>query len=338
MVWLHKSIKTFNATANSNYAKSYDQSRKLKIISFFIIFIIFFIAIVKINKFYKKYSCYNAGVKYLNANRFVDATNMLALAGDYKDAKLKLRLASKHVFGQLDDCLKPIGIEMVICPAGSYIEIKKDKNSKKEVRHTIKINHPFAISKYEITQAQYIFIMKKNNSDKTDLFKPQNFVSWNDANEFCDKLNKMFANKLSVDYKFDLPTDKQWEYACRSGKNNFFYEGPTEGNLNEVAWFFNNSGDEVPFVGQKKPNAWGIYDMYGNVWEWCKNSDNEKCLFNTTNSIDTNTTHKEGSCRILRGGSFKDNKILPDKNVYCALPNIRLVDVGFRLAFIPTSL
>ena len=78
--------------------------------------------------------------------------------------------------------------------------------------------------------------------------------------------------------------------------------------------------------------------MYGNVWEWCKNNDNEKCLFKNVNSTDNTSTHKTGSCRILRGGSYKDNKILPDKNVYCSLPNVRFNDVGFRLAFVPTLL
>ena len=325
----NKSNNVFNRIANSIKIKLYYYKYKLKLIAFFIAFIVFFVVIINVNTFYIKYSCYKAGIEFFNANRYIDAVNKLALAGDYRDAKDKLKLASKSVFGQLDDCLKQIDIEMVICPAGSYVETKKDNNFK-EIQHTVIISSPFAIGKYEITQGQYVSIMGKNIANKTDLLKPLNCVTWNDAKEFCEKLNKMFGDKLPENYKFDLPTDSQWEYACRSGKNSKFYEGPTEGNLNDIAWFSNNS-EGISIVGQKKANAWGIYDMYGNVWEWCNNSS-EKCLMKVKNPI---KAHADGSCRILCGGSYTDEYISFDKNRYCAIPTSRLIDVGFRLAFVP---
>ena len=307
--------------------------RTIKIIVCLVFLLTICFAFFMMSLFYKKQSYYNTGIKFLNEKKYDKALNEFILAGDYKNAKEKLNEANRHVFGKLNDCLKQIGIEMTICPAGNFTEIKR--NNKSNVRTAI-INRPFAIGKYEITQEQYFSVMElpPDQQNIKNQSKPVN-VNWINAKKFCEKLNKMFADKLPADYRFDLPTEVQWEYACRAGKNSIFYDGPTEGNFYDVAWNINNSGDELQIVGQKKPNAWGIYDMYGNVWEWCKNTC-EKCASKAVKEKKS-VEDMEDSCRALRGGSFRVD-FLPILSINYADPDMDTKqDIGFRLAFVPVS-
>ena len=138
--------------------------------------------------------------------------------------------------------------------------------------------------KYEVTQKQWEAIMGNNPSYfKGDLSRPVEMVSWNDCQEFVKKVNS-YSNVTG--YTFFLPTAEQWEYACRAGsKGNYgLLADGSEGTLDEMGWYFDNSGRKTHPVGQKKPNAWGLYDMHGNVWEW--------------------TASANGSDRINRGGSY----------------------------------
>ena len=140
--------------------------------------------------------------------------------------------------------------------------------------------------KYEVTQAQWQAIMGDNPSDFTDdSSRPVEYVSWNDCQEFIKKLNAR-AEVKQAGITFRLPTEEEWEYACRAGstgKYGLLADG-REGKLDEMGWYEDNSGGKTHPVGQKKPNAWGLYDMHGNVWEW------------TASAI--------GSIRIRRGGSY----------------------------------
>ena len=139
--------------------------------------------------------------------------------------------------------------------------------------------------KYEVTQAQWQEIMGNNPSYfKGDLSRPVEQVSWDDCQEFIEKLNARTEVK-SAGITFRLPTKEEWEYACRAGstgKYGLLADG-REGSLDEMGWYRDNSGSKTHPVGQKKPNAWGLYDMHGNVWEWTASAD--------------------GSLRICRGGS-----------------------------------
>ena len=340
---LIESNKTHNDNLDKHFVLANSECSyckcKIKLITCFVFSCIVCIVFLEINSFYKKYSCYNAGIKFFNEKNYIKALNEFALAGNYKDAKEKLKEASKHIFGKLDECLNQFGIEMVICPAGSYIETKKDKNSKKNQNKLI-ISRPFAISKYEITRAQYFSIIEPStntqilNPTLENLSKPVT-VNWNDAKKFCEKLNKMFADKLSANYMFDLPTDVQWEYACRAGKNSRFYNGPTEGDYYDMGWMLNNSSGIIHIVGQKMPNDWGIYDMYGNVWEWCKNSC-EKCESKASKEMKS-IEYMKDSCRILRGGSFHNN-FFPKQTTSYAFPDTNEIgDIGFRPIFVSIS-
>ncbi|MDR0414925.1 MAG: formylglycine-generating enzyme family protein [Prevotellaceae bacterium] len=174
----------------------------------------------------------------------------------------------------------------------------------------------FYMGKYEVTQKQYQDVMGTNPSYFKGNNRPVELVSWDDAQEFIKRLNARTGRS------YRLPTEVEWEYAAREGTKKSSYEYSGCNNIDEVAWFSRydnglsgNSGDQTHPVGQKKPNALGIYDMSGNVWEWCHD--------HYSNS---------GSDRVLRGGGWRDLA------VYCRVahrgnlyPDNRGSNLGFRL-------
>jgi formylglycine-generating enzyme required for sulfatase activity len=130
-------------------------------------------------------------------------------------------------------------------------------------RHEVTISKPFYLGVYEVTQAQYEAVMGTNPSLFKGATNPVDTVSWNDATAFCSKLSKKTRQVVR------LPTEAEWEYACRAGTQTVFSFGDDPSALGDYAWWGQNSGGTTHPVGQKKPNAWGLYDMHGNVWETC---------------------------------------------------------------------
>lgn len=201
----------------------------------------------------------------------------------------------------------PNGIElkMVAIPAGSFMIGLNDGGSDEKPVHQVTLNE-FCIGKYPITQAQYQAVMGKNpsyfsNAKYAPLSKgswgdfPVEKVSWNDAQEFCQKLSQMTGKK------YQLPSESQWEYACRAGSTTKWYFGNDENQLKDYAWYIANSDSQTHAVGQKKPNDWGLYDMSGNVWEWCQ--DNYQNSYNNHPRDGTALKNSSNLC-ILRGGSW----------------------------------
>jgi len=186
----------------------------------------------------------------------------------------------------------------------------------------------FWLGKYDVTQGQYEALMGTNPSYFKAAGKdaPVEQVSWYDAMAFCQKLTERerAAGRLPDGYTFTLPTEAQWEYACRAGTT-----GPYAGDLDGMAWYSTNSGGTTHPVSTKQPNAWGLYNMHGNVWEWC--SDWYKPY--PGGSVTDPAGPASGAVRVLRGGSW----CYPAANCRSAQrsradPDIRHVDLGFRVA------
>ena len=158
----------------------------------------------------------------------------------------------------------------------------------------------FRMGKYPITQAQYQAVMGTNPSHFSGENRPVEFVSWHNAREFCQKLSELIGQLVR------LPSEAQWEYAARGGNRSQGYEYAGSNNLDEVAWHYGNSGSQTHDVGGKKPNELGIYDMSGNVWEWCADewhsnytgAPNDGSIWSNSDEAISNKK------RVLRGGAW----------------------------------
>jgi eukaryotic-like serine/threonine-protein kinase len=163
--------------------------------------------------------------------------------------------------------------------------------------HTVKLDS-FKISAKLITQAQYEAVMNTNPSKFKGPNKPVENVSWRDAMMFCERLTKETGNE------YTLPTEAQWECACRAGSMTKYCFGDSDDELGEYAWYNKNSEGTTHPVGEKKQNDWGLYDMHGNVWEWCRDRY-EKKYYNDPKAGDNPEGPVNGSLRVLRGGGWR---------------------------------
>ena len=199
--------------------------------------------------------------------------------------------------------------------------------------HRVTLTKDYWIGKYEVTQKQYEAVMGNNPSEFKGDNRPVENVSWNDAKAFCDKLNELYRDKLPAGYRFDLPTEAQWEFAARGGNKSKGYEYSGSNDIAKVAWYWDNSGDQTHDVGQKRPNELGLYDMSGNVDEWCRDWYGGKYR---EDAVTDPTGPESGSIRVLRGGSWSDFAG-GCRVAYrsCYNPAYRNGYVGFRLALVP---
>jgi formylglycine-generating enzyme required for sulfatase activity len=188
-------------------------------------------------------------------------------------------------------------MEFVLIPAGEFMMGSDDWSSKELPMHEVTIDDAFYLGKYEVTQKQWIEIMSDNPSYFIGDNNPVETVSWNDVQEFVAKLNEMEGTN-----KYRLPSEAEWEYACRAGTTTYYSFGDDESELGEYAWYDVNSGGIPHPVGQKKPNPWGLYDMHGNINEWVQDK-----MHNTyENAPIDGSAWEEGSSPFVvsRGGAF----------------------------------
>ncbi len=215
-------------------------------------------------------------------------------------------------------------IEMVYVPGGSFLmgspENEPDRRSYEGPQHRVTVQD-FYIGKYEVTQAQWRAVMGSNPSGFKGDNLPVENVSWNDAKEFCRRLSQMTGKE------YRLPTEAEWEYACRAKTT-----GAYAGDLDAMAWYDKNSGGKTHPVGQKQPNAFGLYDMHGNVWEWCEDDWHNSYDGAPNDGRAWVDISARGSFRVSRGGGWYFNA------VYCRsagrdgyAPGNRYGTLGFRL-------
>jgi formylglycine-generating enzyme required for sulfatase activity len=205
------------------------------------------------------------------------------------------------------------------------------------------VTQGYWLGKYEITQAEWKKLMgtepwKGQRSTKEGADYPATFVSWSDAVEFCRKLTEQErqAGRLSNDYEYTLPTEAQWERACRARTETKFSFGDDESKLGDYAWFEKNAlhaGEQYAHrVGQKKANPWGLCDMHGNVWEWCRDVYTEKLPGGRDPEVKSDEKTK-GSNRGDRGGGWSSRAArCPSAFHSKSSPGGRLNDLGFRVA------
>ena len=203
------------------------------------------------------------------------------------------------------DLGKGIKLEMVLISAGEFKMGSPDSEEGaydwEEPQHRVRITKPFYLGKYLVTQEQWEAVMGNNPSGFKGTKNPVETVSWDDCQQFVGKLNAKVGTQGG---KFVLPTETQWEYACRAESKTRFCFGDDESKLGEYAWYRANSDEKTHPVGQKKPNAWGLYDMHGNVWEWCQ--DWWKNEYYKESAVDDPTGPIRGRFRVIRGGGWTD--------------------------------
>ena len=191
-----------------------------------------------------------------------------------------------------------ISIDMVRVEAGTFTmgatpEMKNPHDWDKPT-HQVTLTNDYYIGKYEVTQALWKVVMDNNPSNFKGDNLPVEIVSWNDCQEFISKLNRLTGKT------FRLPTEAEWEYAARGGKKSRGYQYSGSNNISDVAWYTSNSGSKTHAVGSKQANELGIYDMSGNVYEWCQDWFGSYSSSSQVNPTGANS----GSGRVFRGGSW----------------------------------
>lgn len=245
-------------------------------------------------------------------------------------------LSSKTVGSTVDiplpSSVKKASLTFCFIPSGTFTmgsPASEQGRSKSENQVEVTMSQPFWLAKTEVTQAQWVAVMGSNPSFFKGDNLPVESVSWEDAQAFIAKLNNQ---KIAPQgWKFALPTEAQWEYACRTGKKGLYFGG----SLDEVAWYVTKITGEMSTheVGQKKPNAWGLYDMHGNVWEWCA----DWFIPSLKGGVDP-VGPSSGVNRVCRGGSSFGRgggaRHCRAASRFKELPDTRSLNLGFRPALV----
>jgi formylglycine-generating enzyme required for sulfatase activity len=229
-----------------------------------------------------------------------------------------------------------LGLELVKMEAGTFLmgspSSEAGRDSDEGPQTQVRIFKGFWMGKYEVTQGQYEAVMETNPSNfKGGKNLPVENVSWDDADNFCVKLTERErqAGRLPAGYVYRLPTEAEWEYACRAGTTTRFSYGDDSqyAQLGEYAWYGVNSGNKPHPIRTRKSNAWGLYDMHGNVWEWCLD------WYGTYpgGSVANPEGPGSGWSRVFRGGSWDyDGRYCRSAYRFIGSPDDRGSDLGFR--------
>ena len=247
------------------------------------------------------------------------------------------KLSVRQIVAALADGVSPtieldlgrgVTMDLVYIPAGEFMmgspSNENGRYGDEGPQHRVRITKGFYLGIHEVTQAQYQAVMGKNPSRFRGADNPVEQVSWHDCAAFCKRLSRKTGRSVR------LPTEAEWEYACRAGTTRRFCFGDNDSGLREYAWYGNNSGGKTHPVGGKKANAFGLYDMHGNVWEWC--ADWYDGGYYKQSPTDDPRGPRGGKTRVLRGGSWDGTPWFCRSALRGGLnPTDTCLDLGFRV-------
>jgi formylglycine-generating enzyme required for sulfatase activity len=221
--------------------------------------------------------------------------------------------------------INSVGMKLAYIPPGTFTmgspETEPGRVSN-ETQRQVTFAKRFRIGVNEVTQKEWRLIMRTNPSYFKGDDLPVERITWLEADEFCRRLSEKEQKR------YRLPTEEEWEYACRAGTTTAYYTGGSKAALATAGWYLGNSGNQSQQVGRKKPNPWGLYDMHGNVSEWCALRADERSTDTTSAQLDG----EEKTLRDLRGGSWGLNA--SDCRSASRLSNagtFRYFDLGLRV-------
>jgi len=302
------------------------------------------------------------GVRYLLVvSRAGFSTYKKAFTAEWsgvREAQVKL----ERVIGPMEnevwvaDLEDNVLMEFVPIPVGEFSMGSEEGEMDERPPRRVVFQRPFWMAKTEVSMQQYEQFKEvghKPEPNEVEMPKgatyPVCWVSWNDARDFCKWLTKKERRwgRLPEGYEYTLPTEAEWEYACRAGTT-----GDFSGGIDSMAWFNKNSGGKTNPVGKKKPNAWGLYDMHGNVWEWCDDIWYSSYINAPTDGSQRGDAPNEyqvdrslwganvervdhryynSGYRVVRGGSWLYSKeVCRSSNRFYHTPDYKLNYLGFR--------
>jgi len=231
-----------------------------------------------------------------------------------------------------------LGMAFMPVSAGTFKMGAEDRDADDDEKpvHDVRITRDFWMGKYEVTQAEYEALMGENPSRFKGARNPVEMVSWEDATAFCAKLSERErkAGRLPAGYEYRLPTEAEWEYCCRAGATGRFCFGDDESRLKEYANYEDTpvyEDEKTAPVGRFKPNAWGLYDMHGNVWEWCLDWYDSD-YYERTNGASDPVNLQKAANRVKRGGSWDLSAgDVRSANRNRNRPSNRYFNLGFRV-------
>jgi formylglycine-generating enzyme required for sulfatase activity/serine/threonine protein kinase len=235
--------------------------------------------------------------------------------------------------GRLKEITNGIGMRLVLLPAGDFSMGESASQyafDDERPRHRVSITTPIYIGKYEVTQKEYVAVMGTNPSFFRSDNRPVESVSWNDAREFCRKLG------VQENVVYRLPTEAEWEYACRAGSTTSWHFGNDASRLRDYAWSFDIAGGSTSEVGRLKSNDFGLFDIHGNVSEWC--SDWYSFNYYSESPVadpqgpNQNDAARLGYTKVVRGGSW-DSTAATCRSAYRGTSSmmVRTSRTGFRV-------
>lgn len=244
-------------------------------------------------------------------------------------------LAGTAIGQQPKEITNSIGMKLVLIPAGSFTMGSPEEDVGEipfNTPHKVTISKSYHLGSYEVTQHEYEKVIGANPSHFKGAKNPVDTVNWEDAVSFCKRLSEM-PNEKAAGRSYRLPTEAEWEYACRAGSTTSYSSGDTEESLGGYAWFKENTGNKTHPVGEKKPNRWGLYDMHGNVSEWCQDWFARYPPSAVTDPRGPN----RGTVRMLRGGGWdSDAAFCRTAFRNSGFPTFRTFNIGFRVALSPS--